>query len=39
MRYFVTIAYEPSIWSDASPEVQERYHAEHACANSREDPP
>ena len=29
MRYFVTIAYEPSIWSEASPEVQERYHAEH----------
>ncbi len=29
MRYFVTLAYEPSVWADASPEVQQRYHAEH----------
>lgn len=29
MRYLVTIAYEPSVWEDASPEVQQRYRADH----------
>lgn len=29
MRYFVTIAYEPTVWTEATPEQQQRYHAEH----------
>jgi hypothetical protein len=29
VRYFVTIAYEPRVWADASPEVQQRYRADH----------
>jgi hypothetical protein len=29
MRYFVAIAYEPSVWGDASPEEQQRYRADH----------
>ncbi len=29
MRYFVTIAYEPGVWSDASEETRTRYHEEH----------
>ena len=29
MRYFVTIAYAPSVWADASPQVQQRYHEQH----------
>ncbi|HEX5427946.1 MAG TPA: YciI family protein [Pedococcus sp.] len=29
MRYFVTIAYEPSLWSEASEETRKRYHEEH----------
>jgi hypothetical protein len=29
MRYFVTIAYEPTVWSEASEEVQKTYHQAH----------
>jgi hypothetical protein len=29
VRYFVTIAYAPTVWSAASAELQERYHADH----------
>jgi len=29
MRYFVTIAYEPGVWADATPEQQQGYHQQH----------
>jgi hypothetical protein len=29
VRYFVTIAYEPAVWADAPPEVQQHYHEQH----------
>jgi hypothetical protein len=29
MRYFVTIAYEPTVWADADPATQQRYHQQH----------
>ena len=29
MRYFVTIAYEPTVWAEATEEVQRRYHQAH----------
>lgn len=29
MRYFVTIAYAPTVWSQASEEVRQQYHREH----------
>lgn len=29
MKYLILIAYEPSIWADVQPEVQERFHAQH----------
>jgi hypothetical protein len=29
VRYFVTIAYPPSTWAEASPGLQQEYHAAH----------
>lgn len=29
MRFFVMLAYESSLWSAATPEVREHYHADH----------
>jgi hypothetical protein len=29
VRYFVTLAYEPTVWSDAPAETQTRYHQAH----------
>ena len=29
MRYFVTIAYAPTVWSEASEEVRRQYHEDH----------
>jgi hypothetical protein len=34
VRYFVTIAYQPSVWSDASPQVRQRYHEQHLAFHS-----
>jgi hypothetical protein len=29
MRYFVTLAYEPTVWADADEATRQRYHQEH----------